>query len=167
MTGDPLTWHLATEFTVMSRPTGKQRPFVTKAGVAFTPQKTVNVEQSVRDAWLGSGGVVVEGPVGLLVTAFHERPKGHYTPKGSLSAKGKREPVPTVHPDWDNIGKLVADALNGYAWRDDRAITDGAVKKRWADADTFPRVEVQIFSANNFAKVSVDSSGETTVTFQV
>lgn len=34
-----------------------------------------------------------------------------------------------VRSDWDNIGKLVSDALNGVFWEDDRQIVDGRVQK--------------------------------------
>jgi Holliday junction resolvase RusA-like endonuclease len=31
--------------------------------------------------------------------------------------------------DWDNIGKLVSDALNGVFWEDDRQVIDARVMK--------------------------------------
>jgi len=34
-------------------------------------------------------------------------------------------------PDGDNIWKVVGDALNGYAWRDDRHIVSGTVHKSY------------------------------------
>jgi Holliday junction resolvase RusA-like endonuclease len=37
----------------------------------------------------------------------------------------------TYKPDWDNLGKLVCDALNGVAWHDDAQVTElHAVKHR-------------------------------------
>lgn len=39
--------------------------------------------------------------------------------------------VPVVKPDWDNVGKISCDALNGTIWRDDQVITDGSVRKRY------------------------------------
>ena len=39
---------------------------------------------------------------------------------------------PTKKPDWDNIGKIVCDALNGVAYHDDAQITYSVVKKRYA-----------------------------------
>ena len=35
--------------------------------------------------------------------------------------------------DWDNIGKIVCDGLNGVAWHDDKQIFDGMVHKRFGD----------------------------------
>lgn len=120
------------EFTVMMKPVGKGRPIVTKSG-AFTPNKTRSAEQAVRDSWSQACGVEMTGPIELTVWAYFERPKGHFTGKGALSKKGRENPFPEVHPDWDNVGKLVADALNGFAWRDDKSIIDGHVRKRWCD----------------------------------
>lgn len=46
---------------------------------------------------------------------------------------------PTVKPDFDNIGKLIADALNGVAYDDDKCIVDAQVRKFYSDN---PRTEV-------------------------
>ena len=48
---------------------------------------------------------------------------------------------PTKKPDWDNIGKIIADSLNGVAYRDDSQIVDAQVRKFFG---TEPRVEVTI-----------------------
>lgn len=46
------------------------------------------------------------------------------------------------HRDWDNIGKMISDALNGIAWVDDEQVDDGRVRKRYGDPDT--RIEVVV-----------------------
>ena len=43
-------------------------------------------------------------------------------------------------PDWDNLGKLVSDALNRIVYADDVQVTDGWVRRR-IDRER-PRVEV-------------------------
>ncbi len=48
---------------------------------------------------------------------------------------------PTKRPDWDNIGKIVSDALNELAYHDDSYIVDARVRKWYSDT---PRVEVEI-----------------------
>lgn len=40
---------------------------------------------------------------------------------------------PTKKPDHDNIGKIVCDALNGIAYRDDAQIVDSLVRKFYSD----------------------------------
>lgn len=130
------------QFTVLIPPVGKGRPVVTRSG-AFTPAKTRNAEQAVRDAWHDAGQPRIDGPIDMTVWAYFSRPKGHFTPKGAMSKKGIETPFPVVHPDWDNIGKLVADALNKYAYADDKAIVDGHVRKRWCDSEQIPCLVVQ------------------------
>jgi Holliday junction resolvase RusA-like endonuclease len=50
-------------------------------------------------------------------------------------SKPKKILYPTGKPDWDNIGKLVCDSLNGILWRDDAVIVDGSTSKRYCDQD--------------------------------
>lgn len=52
---------------------------------------------------------------------------------------------PTVKPDWDNIGKLVADALNGIAYDDDKCIVDAQVRKFYSEQ---PRTEIVLIGRN-------------------
>lgn len=40
---------------------------------------------------------------------------------------------PTLKPDADNIAKVVCDALNSIAYKDDKQITCLTVDKVWAD----------------------------------
>ena len=51
------------------------------------------------------------------------------------------EILPCKAPDWDNIGKIVTDALNGLAYEDDKQIVDAHVIKLYSDQ---PRVEVEL-----------------------
>ena len=53
--------------------------------------------------------------------------------------RGKERP--TRKPDFDNIGKIICDALNGIAYRDDAQIVDALVRKFYSDT---PRVIVEI-----------------------
>lgn len=48
---------------------------------------------------------------------------------------------PTKKPDWDNIGKIICDSLNGVAYRDDAQIVDSMVRKFYSET---PRVVVSI-----------------------
>ena len=51
----------------------------------------------------------------------------------------KGEIRPTVKPDWDNIGKIISDALNGIAYKDDAQVVSCTVEKRYSNT---PCVEV-------------------------
>lgn len=48
---------------------------------------------------------------------------------------------PAKKPDCDNIGKIVADSLNGIAYKDDAQIVSMVIEKYYAE---IPRVEVKI-----------------------
>ena len=51
------------------------------------------------------------------------------------------EYYPTKKPDADNIAKVVCDALNGLAYKDDAQVIDLTVHKRFGD----PKVIVKIW----------------------
>jgi Holliday junction resolvase RusA-like endonuclease len=90
-------------------------------------------ERVVRAAWEGVGEPRLEGAIYLDVSLHHERPAGHFTKAGALSAEGARHPWPdTKKPDVDNALKLVMDALNTRAWRDDKQVVRATVIRCWA-----------------------------------
>lgn len=124
------------------QPVGKGRPrFVKATGRTYTPKATLLAENEIRRAWEQDGRPRLdEGPISLHVRLAVSRPKGHYTTKGELSAAGLRTPFPARQkPDVDNALKLVMDALNTRAWRDDVQIISATVARRW---DRWPSVEV-------------------------
>lgn len=122
-------------FTVPGTITGKGRPRVTlRAGVArtYTPAATVAAETRVRDAWNAAGRPWLgEGPVSLSIVLWEARPASHWTSKGELSASGRRSPRPMRKPDLDNVAKLIADALNGCLYRDDKQIVELRICRKW------------------------------------
>lgn len=63
-----------------------------------------------------------------------ERTKGHFIATGDLSTEGLRHPLPENRkPDVDNAAKLVMDALNKRAYKDDVQVTTATQKKRWSN----------------------------------
>jgi Holliday junction resolvase RusA-like endonuclease len=86
----------------------------------------------------------LKGPLKILLSFFFPRPKSHYrTGKRSDELK---DDAPTYYTckgrnDWDNLGKLVCDALNGIMFEDDGQIAVAGVTKRYSDK---PRTVVQI-----------------------
>jgi len=146
-------------------PQGKARPTVgrcrMKSGREFvtmrTPAKTVNYEARIVAAWqvAYSGQAPIEGPVELDVMATYPLPPSRANKiranikalerltKGGENAELIKSRIlssrnlseKTSRPDWDNIGKVVCDALNGIAWRDDAQVVSGRVKKKYADPE--------------------------------
>nr|DAG40359.1 MAG TPA: Endodeoxyribonuclease RusA [Caudoviricetes sp.] len=70
-------------------------------------------------------------------------PKSATKAKRELMLTGKIRP--TVKPDWDNLGKLVSDALNGIAYDDDKSVVDASVRKYYSDR---PRTQITVCDAD-------------------
>jgi Holliday junction resolvase RusA-like endonuclease len=101
--------------------------------MTFTPEKTASMQNLIRLIFAGEypGHIPFAGPVDFRVIAYFPIPK---------SGKKIQPGTPCLHaPDWDNLGKLVSDALNGLAYRDDRQVFHADVTKYY---DTTPRVEI-------------------------
>ena len=128
---------------VPGEPMGKARPRLGRNGRVYTPDATRKREQEIARLWW-SPPIPIEIPVAVRVTAFYSRPKDHILSDGvSLSAKGKRGPVPMRTPDLDNVVKLALDALNGVAFRDDRQVQSVEATRWWA-GDDGPGILIQV-----------------------
>lgn len=124
-------------FLVEGRPVGKGRPrFSTIGGhpVAYTPKETKAYEAKVRTAYLERGGKYLDTPVRVTVTAVFAVPK-------RVSKRDAQDMLdglilPEIKPDADNIIKVVLDALNGTAYRDDKSVVEARVIKIYGAEDT-------------------------------
>ncbi|WP_029688054.1 RusA family crossover junction endodeoxyribonuclease [Thermoanaerobacter sp. A7A] len=130
--------------TIPGKPFGKQRPRVTKAGIAYTPKETVNYENFIKLLYMQKykkyKDLKLEGPIKMTITAVYKIPK-------SASKKDKELMLrnvirPTKKPDMDNIAKAIADALNGLAYEDDKQIVEMYISKIYAE-DEFVEVVVE------------------------
>lgn len=125
-----------TEFVVPGKPEPQRRARATARGGytrMYDPKENLRYADRIRQAWREAGAVEFKDElIRVHVFAVMERPKGHFRKNGELSAAGLRAPsAPSKTPDWDNVGKAVGDALNGHAFKDDRQIVSGYVKKEW------------------------------------
>jgi Holliday junction resolvase RusA-like endonuclease len=128
------------KLTIPGEPCAKQRPRTTKQGHTYTPQKTVNYETLVRELYiLQNFRQQLEGELVMTVRAYFTIPKSASKKKAADMVGGRIRP--TKRPDWDNVGKIISDALNGLAYHDDSQIVTATVEK-WYSAE--PRVEVEI-----------------------
>lgn len=127
-------------FTVPGEPKGKARHVVTKHG-AFTPGATVAYENLVKYTYASEIGQ--KFPDGSMlrvdINAYYTIPKSASKKKQDAMMRGKIRP--TKKPDWDNVGKIVCDALNGIAYHDDAQVVSATVEKFYCD---YPRVDVVI-----------------------
>lgn len=133
-------------FTILGEPLGKGRPRFSTAGGfarAITPERTVNYETLVKMEYQAQcGGYMFDhsDALGMRITAFKPIPKS--TSKRKRVLMEERLMRPAKKPDWDNIGKIICDALNKVAFHDDAQIVDGRVIKVYSDQ---PRVIVEIW----------------------
>jgi len=75
--------------------------------------------------------------VGII--AYYPIPKSASKKKRADMESGKLRPI--VKPDLDNVMKVVCDALNQIAYRDDSQIVAASLVKMYSNT---PRVEVEI-----------------------
>lgn len=135
---------MRTQVCIYGEPQGKGRPrFSTVCGHAKTrtPDQTVIYENLVKTEYRNQSGVRFSDDAMLDV-----RVMAYYTIPKSISKKKRQAMLdhkvrPTKKPDFDNIGKVICDSLNGIAYRDDAQIVDAQVRKFYSDT---PRVVVII-----------------------
>ena len=128
------------KITIPGRPVGKQRPRVTKRGITYTPKKTAEYEKLIQYTYMSRyGSKRLTGAIRAVITAYMYIPKSESKKRKGLMAANKL--LPCKMPDWDNIGKIITDALNGLAYEDDKQIVDARVVKLYGEQ---PRVEVEL-----------------------
>lgn len=124
----------AVQFWVPGKPRGKDRPRHRPNGRPYTTHQTVHAEQSITQEWWANGAIrLPDGPVCIHVKVCVERPQSHLNTRGDLNASGVRMGLPYKQkPDVDNVLKLVMDALNGHAYRDDVQVVETHLNRIWA-----------------------------------
>lgn len=143
-----MTGPVTVTFTVTGAPRGKGRPRFTRAGRCYTPAPTRLYERHVRDCFLVATADRPalrplrghEGPV--YMTLVIRYPIARSWPKWKKAAALDGSLPATVKPDEDNVRKAIADALEGYAYVNDRQVCAGDGNRReWAEE---PGVEVTL-----------------------
>ena len=102
-----------------------------KGGIRFTPRKQRDYGAAVRticaETMRRAGAALLDGPVQLSIRAT-------YVPPASWSQKKRAAAQWRIgRPDADNLGKLVADNLNGVAWVDDAQVVSLHIWKTIGD----------------------------------
>jgi Holliday junction resolvase RusA-like endonuclease len=127
------------KLTIPGEPTAKQRARHGKFGT-YTPEKTVNYETLVKQLYIQQNfAKQLEGQLKLTANAYFSIPKSvSKTARAAMIVGILR---PTKKPDWDNVGKILSDALNKLAYGDDSQIVSASVEKWYSEN---PRIEVEI-----------------------
>jgi Holliday junction resolvase RusA-like endonuclease len=132
--GDPVGWQRTGLRVIVPRFT---KPFAS----IYTPKETRQYQAAIGMAAKVAmqGKPLFDGPVTFCVTAFMRVPRSWSNKKRDAALAGTIRPA--VKPDFDNIGKNVADALKDIVWKDDVQVVDGRVIKIY---DERPRLLVEI-----------------------
>ena len=127
-------------FVIPGKPFGKQRPRMTRVGHTYTPKETTNYENLVKVLFSEKypNHVPTDKSVVMVVEAEFPIPTSWSKKKKEKALHGYITPH---KPDWDNIGKIISDALNGIAYLDDSQIYKAVVVKAYSES---PKVKVFI-----------------------
>lgn len=134
------------QFVIPGPPQGKARPRVVRAkngtSMTYTPDKTVAYEELVRLRFKAAAQgfqFLENAQLAMQITAFYPIPK-------SKSKRIKSDMLsgiirPTKKPDCDNVIKIICDALNELAYKDDAQIVVTQMSKYYGEV---PRTIVKI-----------------------
>ncbi len=122
-------------FIIPGKPQGKARPRVTRNGT-YTPQRTKDYQNRIKQAY--NGEYLPEKPLIATIVCYYSIAKNTSKAKRRLMLEGKMYPL--VKPDLDNVAKVILDALNGVAYKDDNLVVCLCIAKYYGE----PRIEVKI-----------------------
>lgn len=129
------------KFEILGQPIAKQRPRVTRSGIAYTPSKTVNYETLVKYTYqsLYPKRELILGHIEANITAVFPVPKSYSKKKTAELLNGHNNY--DKKPDCDNLAKIILDSLNGLAYKDDSQVTSLHINKEYG---TQPKVIVEL-----------------------
>ena len=124
------------EFEVIGDIKGKARPRMnTITGITYTPNNTKDYETLIKQYFKLKypRAEAFEGEVAVSIKAIFKIPKNTSKKQEEKMLLGKINP--TKKPDIDNITKIVLDALNKMAFKDDSQITKLFVEKVYGEEE--------------------------------
>jgi Holliday junction resolvase RusA-like endonuclease len=134
-------------FTIPGPPQGKARPRVVRAksgiSLTYTPDKTVAYEELVRIRYKAAAQgfrFLDDAQVVVQITARFPIPASKSKKVRMAMRSGQIKPA--KKPDCDNIVKIICDALNGFAYKDDAQVVLAQIAKEYADE---PRTDVRLW----------------------
>lgn len=124
------------EFEIPGPVTGKGRPRInTYTCRAYTPNKTKEYEELAKQYFVLKypRHIPIEGRVKVCIIAYFKIPKGTNKKNEELMLSGNISP--TKKPDIDNIEKIILDAMNSLAFKDDNQITKLEIEKVYSEEE--------------------------------
>lgn len=112
---------MSINFFIPGVPVAKGRPRMTKTGHTYTPKKTEEYEELVKQSYLmACGNRITDRPVAINILFQMPIPKS--CSKKQMAAMEANLQKPAKRPDIDNLIKAVLDGLNGVAYMDDKQV---------------------------------------------
>lgn len=125
------------QFEIEGKIKGKGRPRFSNYGgfvKAYTPADTASYENLIKVQFrITCGKWYSELPLKMKITAIHGIPKS--TSKKDRARMLSGELKPTKKPDFDNICKIICDALNGIAYKDDTQVVELKMQKVYGELE--------------------------------
>ena len=127
-------------FEIPGEPFAKQRARTLRTGRSYTPAQTVQYENLVKTCFTQKYPCEpqTEDFACIDIIAVYSIPQS-WTKKKRIKATEDKT-FPKRH-DWDNIGKIICDGLQGVLLHNDNQIFEGLVHKRFGER---PRTVVLI-----------------------
>ena len=131
------------EFEIPGKIIGKGRPRLNSyTGAVYTPTRTKDYENLVMQYFMIKYPKFkqLEGRVSVEIVANFEVPKSTKKQDKILMLENKINPI--EKPDIDNIVKIILDAMNEIAFKDDTQITKLNVEKKYSETESvFVKIE--------------------------
>ena len=131
------------EFEIPGKIIGKGRPRLNSyTGAVYTPTRTKDYENLVMQYFMIKYPKFkqLEGRVSVEIVANFEVPKSTKKQDKMLMLENKINPI--KKPDIDNIVKIILDAMNEIAFKDDTQITKLNVEKKYSETESvFVKIE--------------------------
>lgn len=123
-------------FEIPGPPQGKARArtfFNNRSGhmASITPEKTVLYENYIKLCYQQETQNYTERPVHIEIGATFEPPKSATKAQRQAMLNGLIRP--SKKPDIDNIAKVILDALNGIAYKDDTQVISLKIYKKYGE----------------------------------
>lgn len=130
-------------FSIPGPPKGKGRPKFSRQGnfvKTYTPEETANYENLVKlmyDKYCKNK--MLEGAIRAELIGFFPIPSSTSKKRAKMMEEGKIRYTKKI--DCDNLAKIVLDALNNIAYKDDSQVCELIVVKKYG---TEPKVTVRL-----------------------
>lgn len=121
------------KFTIPLEPEGKKEARRTRFGVHKHPETRAAMKAIADHVRAQYCGEPLDEPLRVQILAYRTRP----------SSK-RYEVYAATKPDYDNIEKLLGDALEGILWVNDARIVDGRCVKFYAPRGVRGWIEIEV-----------------------